>query len=781
MPFIKNSWTVEISKIPKYVEFKEEFQQPLDYHLCKLLMESDNENLTPEMKEEFQDKIMNNIDKNTGVLKVSHNNTKYKIGRWYGNQNVSIIPHSKYFKHTLFSYLGWLDLDMIKGHATIACCMGNAVGLDFKHIKYYINNFDDIANEMIDFYSSKKEGDEPLQKSDVKNLFNLMIYGGGFNTWKEELAIGNPKKNVKPKFIQNDNIFHPIAENYKAQCDDIAKKIYIANPSLVRKLAEKDEDRDKLKGKVVSYWFQIIENHIIHICYQLSVEKRIIERNVCGLEYDGVNLPRAPFSIDKEQLITQFNDKILQSTGLNVMMKFKDYDPKYVLTDIIEMRKNMVIPVYDEEEEEQFVEITDPKNNYREVFKGLVDDFEKEHNKILNTGNYVSKGHDEIIIRGDKNFKDSYKHIQCGYKDGKPVAFVDVWMNCNDKIKRYDYMDIYPKASLCPSNVYNIWQPFVMEKFTEPYVKKDKELKFILNHIKILCDNDDVVTDFVIKWIAQMIQFPEVKSYVLTFISNEGAGKGRLMELFSRMMGEKKIHESSTPSRDIWGSFNGLMSAYFLINLNELSKSETKGNEGQMKAMITDGTITINPKGVAQYKTKSYHRFIITTNKEDPVVTKKDDRRNIIIRSSDEKIGDKDYWKEISKYLEDDDVIRTCYDYFKSIEDMDKFRELPLPITDYQNNLKEGNRDVLDLWMEQFTFMNRSFVTTEQTPIEIYNDFCNWRDVNSPKYEINKQKLMVRINLMFRNYVTAGRHTDSGNNKIFDIEKLKIKYDILQY
>jgi hypothetical protein len=112
---------------------------------------------------------------------------------------------------------------------------------------------------------------------------------------------------------------------------------------------------------------------------------------------------------------------------------------------------------------------------------------------------------------------------------------------------------------------------------------------------------------------------------------------------------------------------------------------------------------------------------------------------------------------------------------------MDKFRELPLPITDYQNNLKEGNRDVLDLWMEQFTFINRSFVTTEQTPIEIYNDFCNWRDVNSPKYEINKQKLMVRINLMFRNYVTAGKHTDSGNNKIFDIEKLKIKYDILQY
>jgi hypothetical protein len=149
-------------------------------------------------------------------------------------------------------------------------------------------------------------------------------------------------------------------------------------------------------------------------------------------------------------------------------------------------------------------------------------------------------------------------------------------MNCNDKIKKYDYMDIYPKASLCPPNVYNIWQPFIMEKFTETYVKKDVELKFILNHIRMLSDNDDIVTDFVIKWIAQMIQLTEVKSYVLTFMSNEGAGKGRLMELFSRMMRESKIHESSTPSRDIWGSFNGLMSdsqISLLYNLDQVRKT----------------------------------------------------------------------------------------------------------------------------------------------------------------------------------------------------------------
>jgi phage/plasmid-associated DNA primase len=64
------------------------------------------------------------------------------------------------------------------------------------------------------------------------------------------------------------------------------------------------------------------------------------------------------------------------------------------------------------------------------------------------------------------------------------------------------------------------------------------------------------------------------------------------------------------------------MSDNFLVNLNELSKSETKGNEGQFKQMVTDGKLTINSKGVAQYQIDSYHRFFTTTNNLDPITTK---------------------------------------------------------------------------------------------------------------------------------------------------------------
>jgi phage/plasmid-associated DNA primase len=258
-------------------------------------------------------------------------------------------------------------------------------------------------------------------------------------------------------------------------------------------------------------------------------------------------------------------------------------------------------------------------------------------------------------------------------------------------------------------------------------------------------------------------------------ISSEGADKGTLMKLFAKMLGKKKILETSTPSRDVWGSFNSLMGDYFLINLNELSKSETKGNEGQLKAMITDGTIVINSKGIAQYEIDSYHRFFITTNNPDPITTKKDDRRNVIIRSSDEKIGDKNYFEEINDYLDDDDIIKCVYEYFKSIPNMESFGSIPIPVTDYQSNLKEGNREMIDLWLQDFILENVYQEKVEKTTVELFNLFLVWCENKSIIYIINQIKFAVKLSNMRIDGIST-IHSNNGNKKSFDMNKIKLHY-----
>jgi hypothetical protein len=230
-----------------------------------------------------------------------------------------------------------------------------------------------------------------------------------------------------------------------------------------------------------------------------------------------------------------------------------------------------------------------------------------------------------------------------------PQSFIAGWTECNDSIRNYDNVGVYPKATLCPTNIFNMWRPFAMELKTGDYTPNVDGMNTLLQHIKILCNNDDTVYNYFIFWIAQMIQYPEVKTVIITLISKQGAGKGTLIKLLTLLLGCNKVLETTKPSRDVWGDFNGMMAMSYLVNLNELNKKDTLDNIEQIKGLITDASLTINNKGVNQFKIISYHRFIITTNNENPIDTKEDDRRNVIIRSSDEKIGNKAYFNEINK------------------------------------------------------------------------------------------------------------------------------------
>jgi hypothetical protein len=93
-----------------------------------------------------------------------------------------------------------------------------------------------------------------------------------------------------------------------------------------------------------------------------------------------------------------------------------------------------------------------------------------------------------------------------------------------------------------------------------------------------------------------MIQFPEVKSICPTLISKEGAGKGTLITLFRKMLGSFKIMETTDPSRDVWGNFNGQMADSFLIVINEIGKKDTMDSIGKIKGLITDTELVINSK-----------------------------------------------------------------------------------------------------------------------------------------------------------------------------------------
>jgi putative DNA primase/helicase len=426
-------------------------------------------------------------------------------------------------------------------------------------------------------------------------------------------------------------------------------------------------------------------------------------------------------------------------------------------------------------------EVIDSCLENMKTFDKVVEEFEKTHCKILDKAIFIRKRANDNIVFSKQQFKCAYEHMVYEKldKDNKIIKmnFINDWMNNNPSIRCYDDIGVYPNDSECPTNIYNMWRPFEMENVTE-FEYKQSELNIILNHIRILCDNDDNVYQYFVSWIGQMIQYPSVKTICPTLISGEGAGKGTLLKLFGKMLGESKVYETTNPSRDVWGDFNGCMCNTFLVNFNELSKKETLECEGRIKGLITDPKQTINNKGVNQFTINSFHRFIITTNNHEPINTKKGDRRQLVIRSSDEKCGDKEYFKMLHEILEDVNVIKTCYEYFKSIPDLDKFNSLPIPITAHQEVLKELGECVIETWLRQFTLDNFEHEFVEMYAKEVFDLFVGWCKENKVDYNINVIKFGVRLINLKIDGVKHGRPTKNGVKRLFNIDELKAHFNI---
>jgi len=465
------------------------------------------------------------------------------------------------------------------------------------------------------------------------------------------------------------------------------------------------------------------------------------------------------------------------------IMKWARDDNKDEYTRICDKYKKQRARQAQKEEKEKS-EADDP-NFYKNVFAKKAPEFEKNHIKIIDRGIYIKEFPDHVILLSPEKLKAAYSHIGCGVNSkGVTQKFIDHWMNANDNIRKADNMDIFPDPTKNIHNYYNLWRPFAIDLFEGSYTKNEEGKQALLDHILVLCDYEEPVYNYILLWIAHMLQYPAKKSIVPTLISLQGSGKGTLMKLLARLIGENRVFESGSPERDVWGNFNGLMPEKFLVNLNELSRKQTIESEGKIKALITDPRLIINPKGVAQYEINSYHRFIITTNNEHPVNTSQDDRRNLIIRCSDDKKGNADYFIKLNKYLEDDNVIRTIGEYFKTIEVKENFNEYPIPRTKYQDDLKEASRPLHELWLAGFAMKYKDERTVSLFPSEVWADFSEWCGQNNFMIDgLNSTKLGIRLNNLFKpkersKYIETEQN--GARKKTFYIQALNKYFDELQ-
>lgn len=338
IPFL-NNWTLDETKIPKYPLFNKVFTEVVDKKLCELILDSNDRRLNIESKNLFRSTVYKNISLNQ--LKVRYNNRK-GLGRVYPDRDVGLTPQSRCIKNSLYSYHNCKDIDMKKSFPNIILSLAKNNGIKLPEYEYYVNNFDSIVNGVSEYYS--KPGEPRLQKDQVKWLFNIILFGGGFSTWKEGLEKPTKKdieKGYKPVFIEDKPLPY-FVEKFKLETKRIFNIINTHNPALKDKLWNSKKSTYENTSSLISFYIGTIENFILYNAIEYCVKKKIIKMPYLSLAYDGFTIPQFQSNKKDDEIIFDLNEYIRDVTGLNtITFDFKDFDEDTILSDLIDKRLKM--------------------------------------------------------------------------------------------------------------------------------------------------------------------------------------------------------------------------------------------------------------------------------------------------------------------------------------------------------------------------------------------------------------------------------------------------------
>lgn len=616
------------------------------------------------------------------------------------------------------------------------------------YIKYWNNNRSELFSRM---QQEAKLSGISLTRDQCKEVGFVFLYGGNMEKEFQKLGL---TLDADPKSVWT-------------LCNNLSKDMLLFTTRFADVYRDVFDNLGSIRNAAkLSIVMQHIERHLALLLIEVAESMNLEVGDIC---HDGVFLSQHGSPVSKEiceDLFFKTISHIKKHTGFTVNLSIKE----------------MAAPTWESELHVIKDEVLNDDDDGD--FKEVVQRFELNHAKIVNKSTFLKfLPNDLFQLFSVADLKTSYGNMKFinGRREEQP--FLTKWLNYKN-MRTYEDFVIEPPGVIYPANCLNLWSPFPPERILTWKDEQDS-LQLILNHIKILCNHDELVYSYVINWIGQMIQYPSVKSTCITLISDEGAGKGTLIDFLRLMLGDNRVFKTSFPSRDCWGMFNGQMSNAFLVNLDELSKKETLEAEGQIKTLVADDTLTINNKGKGQYTIKSYHRFIITTNNEDPIKTTTGDRRKLIIRSSDELCPivmgtDKsfEYFQNLRKHLNNPDVIKTAYEYFKNLEGLDRFNSIAIPATEHQQNLKQLSKSPIECWIEDFVSRSTDN-TTEQKSSDLYSDFCSWSSVYNKEYKIpNYQAFTVKLSNLKIAEITI-KKTKFCNVRVFDIAALRVKFGML--
>jgi len=649
------------------------FNEHIDLKNAKKLLKNWNDiiNKIPECRKLFLKEKAKEFDPLLSIKKICKNNSDINNVTYLPSKNLKnkgrLFAQSASLQNLPREFRGVLgtnyhDVDMSNAHPSILLqyCKKNDIKCD--KLEYYVNNRDEVIETFKNEYN--------LDKADVKQLFLTVMNGGN-----------------------REGITNPFFLKFKEECTRIHKFINSLNEGLMKEVKKRKDFN--IDGSVTNIILCELENLILLTSVQYLIN---LGYSVDVLVFDGMMIRKDENKPLTEELFINLSGYVLDKTG---------YDIKFVEK---ELDNTIDLDVYEDEEGTIENSVTYYKDKA---------EFEKTHFKIIHPPIYGSLNKGKYELQSKDSIIQSYEHHKSFVKteiNGKEkiekVSFIKTWIN-DENIRRYDSLVFTPPPLKNDPTEYNTWLGFDNEKKplpndfnpeTNPYIIRFKE------YISNLVNGRESYINYIIAWIANIIQYPAYRSQVCIVLYSliEGVGKSKLIELIEKLVDEKHSFFITDVSNQLFGKHSMAEFERLFVVLNEIKGKDTYSNSETFKQRITDPKRDFEPKGLKAFNGINYSNYICSTNNINAINAGENDRRFCVITCNNKKANDKLYFKDFdSEIVNNEEAIRCIFEYLKTFP-IDEYVPNRLfqeyrPIDDcLYEDLKEYNKPIEFDFLDQF-------------------------------------------------------------------------------
>lgn len=287
----------------------------------------------------------------------------------------------------------------------------------------------------------------------------------------------------------------------------------------------------------------------------------------------------------------------------------------------------------------------------------------------------------------------------------------------NLKRIRKDQLVFRPDGNVPPGciNTFTGWQ-------TAP--DPNASCSLLVNHLWQICEEDDRVFDWVLKWLAYPIQHPGAKMHtaLVVFGEKEGTGKSMFFDAVSRIYG--KEYSRHVDQKLMTSRFNMWLSHKLFVVADEVVTSkERRELKGILKNLITSPVHQLEEKNMPVVEEDNLTNFVYLSNEMQPLALDWYDRRYMCIRYNGE--HEPQYYEALAHEIDNGGINALCH-YLKNV-DLEDFKPSTRPVeTQATRDLKELGTDSARRFLLEWLDGSTPFLLGPAPSQELYRAYLLW-------------------------------------------------------